>query len=97
MTASETDVPTVPAESLRGKRARHAHRARLYAYAGGAVVLITILIVLASANTRSVKLSWAVGSTRASLVWIVLATAVAGWLLGITTAVAFRYRTRRPR
>jgi uncharacterized integral membrane protein len=97
MNITETDVPTAAAESVGGKRARHAHRARLYAYAGGAVVLVTILIVLASANTRSVKLSWAVGSTQASLVWIVLATAIVGWLLGITTAVVFRYRTRRPR
>ena len=57
--------------------------------------LIALLIVLISVNTRHVKLSWAFGSTRASLVWIVLATAVIGWLLGITTAVVFRRRTRR--
>jgi uncharacterized integral membrane protein len=61
------------------------------------VALLAVLIVLISANTSKVKLSWAVGSTHASLVWIILAAAVIGWLLGITTAVGFRHRTRRPR
>jgi uncharacterized integral membrane protein len=82
----------------RGQRlTRHLHRARLYTGALAFVALIAVLIVLISANTRTVKLSWAFGSTRASLVWIILATAVVGWLLGIVTAVAFRARTRRPR
>jgi uncharacterized integral membrane protein len=45
-----------------------------------------------------VKLDWVFGSTtHASLVWIILAAAVLGWLLGITTATAFHRRTRRPR
>jgi hypothetical protein len=29
------------------------------------------------------------------LVWIILASAVLGWLLGIVTSVVFRLRTRR--
>jgi hypothetical protein len=33
-------------------------------------------------------------TTNASLVWIILAAAVLGWLLGIATSVVFRYRTR---
>jgi uncharacterized integral membrane protein len=75
---------------------RHRHRARLYAGAGAFVALLAILVVLITKNTRSVKLDWAVGSTHASLVWIVLAAAVIGWLLGIATGVVFRHRTRRP-
>jgi uncharacterized integral membrane protein len=74
---------------------RHIHRLRLYLTAGAFVGLLVILVVLISVNTRAVKLSWAFGSTRASLVWIILVTAVLGWLLGITTAIAFRRRTRR--
>jgi len=54
-----------------------------------------ILIALVSANTQSVEVSWVVGSTRHSLVWIILATAILGWLLGIVTSVIFRFRTRR--
>ena len=76
--------------------ARGGRRARLYT---GAVVLITLLaalVILITKNTRSVKLDWAVGSAQASLVWIILAAAVVGWLLGITTAVVVQHRTRRP-
>ena len=81
-----------PAVSRAG---RHLRRARLYTRAFAFVGLIAVLIVLISANTRTVKVSWAFGSTRASLVWIILATAVIGWLLGIATAFTFRRRTRR--
>jgi uncharacterized integral membrane protein len=59
------------------------------------VGLIVVLIALAAANTAAVKLDWVVGSTHASLVWIILASAVLGWLLGITTSTVVRHRTRR--
>jgi uncharacterized integral membrane protein len=85
-----------PIESRRARLLRHGRRARLYAWAVSFVALLVVLIVLIAANLRSVKLDWVVGSTRASLVWIVLAATVLGWLLGITTSVLFRYRTRRP-
>lgn len=94
----EPSAQPVPAPSgePRGERVgRHLHRARLYTSAFAFVALMVVLIVLISVNTRTVKLSWAFGSTRASLVWIILATAVIGWLLGITTAFVFRRRTRR--
>jgi uncharacterized integral membrane protein len=76
---------------------RHGRRARLYLTAALFVAVLVVLIVLIAKNTRSVKLDWAFGSTHASLVWIILASAVLGWLLGIATAVAFRFRTRRRR
>lgn len=75
--------------------ARHARRARLYASAGLFVALLVVLVVLASKNTQTAKLDWVAGSTRASLAWIILATAVFGWLLGITTALVVHRRTRR--
>ena len=88
--------PAAPVGESRGERAgRHLHRVRLYTWAVAFVGLLVVLIVLISVNTRTVKLSWAFGSTRASLVWIILATAVIGWLLGIATGFAFRRRTRR--
>jgi uncharacterized integral membrane protein len=70
-------------------------RAGLYTRAFAFIGLIAVLIVLISVNTRTVKVSWAFGSTRASLVWVILATAVIAWLLGIATAFTFRRRTRR--
>jgi len=42
-----------------------------------------------------VKLSWVFGDTNASLVWIILASAILGWLLGLATSIALRRRTRR--
>jgi uncharacterized integral membrane protein len=95
--ASSPDPPsTAAAESRIERLVRHGRRARLYTGAVVFVALLAVLIVLISKNTRSVKLDWAVGSTHASLVWIILAAAVLGWLLGITTAVVFRHQTRRP-
>jgi uncharacterized integral membrane protein len=93
--------PTQPApqtgmvEPRSDRLRRHGHRAVLYAYAIGVVVLLAVLIALAAANTRQVKLSWLVNSGHASVVWIILVSAVLGWLLGIVTSIVFRLRTRR--
>jgi uncharacterized integral membrane protein len=83
------------AESRAGRLARHGRLVRLYSWAALFVALFAALVVLISANTDAVKLDWVVGSTQASLDWIILAAAVLGWLLGITTAVVVRHRTRR--
>jgi uncharacterized integral membrane protein len=84
------------ADETRGDRLRrHARRTWLYTWAAALVLLLVILIALVVANTRRVKVSWIFGSTHQSLVWIILAAAILGWLLGIATSVIFRFRTRR--
>ena len=92
---------TLPADATVEPRSerirRHGRRTGLYAWAFGLIALLVILIALVVANTRQVKLSWVVGTGNASLVWILLAAAVLGWLLGILTSVVFRSRTRRRR
>ena len=94
--ASSSDAGLVSASASRRTRvARRARHARLYASTGVFVVLFVALIVLAAANTGATKLDWVVGSTHASLVWIILAAALVGWLLGITTAVVVRRRAQR--
>jgi uncharacterized integral membrane protein len=96
--ASPESTPvTQPAETRGARLRRHGHRTRLYAFAFGFVALLVVVIALAVANTRQVKLSWVLGTAHASLVWIILAVAVLGWLLGIATAVVFHHRTRRVR
>jgi uncharacterized integral membrane protein len=106
MTATSVEPPAaepladeqapVPANEPRAHRlARHIRQARLYASAGAFATLLVVVVVLASENTHAAKLDWVVGSTRASLAWIILAAAVFGWLLGITTAVVVHRRTRR--
>ena len=97
--ATPERIPSVPkapaAESSAQRTARHRKRGRLYTWTGLLVALFVVLIALAAANTGAVKLDWVVGSTHASLVWIILAAAVLGWLLGIATSVIVRHRTRR--
>lgn len=93
--AAEPSVPTEPVEGRSARLRRHGHRGGLYASAFALVALLVLVIALAVANTRQVKLDWILGTSRASLVWVILATVILGWLLGITTSVIFRLRTRR--
>jgi uncharacterized integral membrane protein len=90
-------APGAPIEPRRERLRRHGHRARLYATAIVSIALLVILVALTTANLRSVKLDWIVGSTHASLVWIILVATVIGWLLGVLMSILFRHRTRRPR
>ena len=86
------------AAETRGERFRRkAHRTGLYLYAFFTVALFVCLVALAVANTDKVEFSWVVGSARVSLVWIVIFSAILGWLLGIVTSLVFRWRTRARR
>jgi len=93
----------VPADSAtavetRGERFRRkAHRTGLYLYAFFTIALLVCLVALAVANTDQVEFSWVVGSSTVSLVWIVIFSAILGWLLGIVTSAVFRWRTRARR
>jgi uncharacterized integral membrane protein len=93
--APETTPASAP-ETPRGRSLRHAHRARLYIYAIVAVALAAVVVALAASNTAHAKVSWVIGSSHVSLVWMVLAAVVLGWLLGILTAAALHRRTRAP-
>ena len=82
----------------RGARLRrHAHRSGLYAWAFTLVALLVVVVARAVANTHEVELRWVFGAGHTSLVWVIFAAAILGWLLGIATSVIFRIRTRRRR
>ena len=85
------------AETSGARFARKAHRARLYFYAGAAVVILVFLIALVLANTGHVRVSWVFGASSVSLVWLVLFAAILGLLLGMVLGALFHWRTRRPR
>jgi uncharacterized integral membrane protein len=68
-------------------------RARLTGIFAG--ILAGLLVVLVGANTRSVQIDWVVGSTHASLVWIVLVSAATGGIIGLIGGVAIAARARR--
>jgi uncharacterized integral membrane protein len=76
---------------------RMALRGRLHGYAIAAVALVAVLIALAASNTAQVKVNWLIGSSHISLVWLVLVTAIVGWLLGLIASARFNWRTRAPR
>lgn len=86
---------TEPVEPRAERLRRHSRRTGLYAWAFGTVGLLVILIALVLANTGHVRVSWVIGSGHVSLVWMILSSAVLGWLLGIVTSVSFYRRTRR--
>jgi uncharacterized integral membrane protein len=84
-------------ETRSGHAHRMARRVRLHGYVLVAVALFAFVIALAAANTAHVKVSWLFGTSHVSLVWLVLATAILGWLLGLMTNAALHRRTRAPR
>jgi uncharacterized integral membrane protein len=96
-TADAPQADMVPAEARRDRLSRHGRRARLYTWAILLAVMLIVLVALIVANTRQVKVSWVVGDSHASLVWLVIIPALLGWVAGIATSVLFRRRTRAPR
>ncbi len=99
ISSPELPVPT-SSRAILNPCARRWISSLLYTWAGALVALLVIPIALVVANTRTLKVSWVLGSTRQSLVWIILATPILGWLLGIMTSVISDSerggRTRRP-
>jgi len=81
-----------PPPQAAGERALAPERSGRSLHAGLTIVVLVVIIALLLANTRSVKVSWVVGSTHQPLVWIVLVTTILGWVLGIFTALLFRRR-----
>ena len=86
----------LPEVESRGQRGiRQGKLARVYAWVWLLVAMLVVLVALVGTNTRAVKLGRVVGSTDASLIWIILGAAVIGWLLGMATSVVSAQCTRR--
>jgi uncharacterized integral membrane protein len=90
----EQETPAYVAESRLQRGVRYSHRTGLYLSLAIALATIVFLILLIARNTRHVKLDYVFGSTRAGLVWLVIISAITGWVLGIVTAFLIRRRTR---
>ena len=61
------------------------------------VAVLVFLILLIARNTRPVKLDYVFGSTSARLIWLIVISTIAGWVLGLVTSFLVRHRTREPR
>ena len=93
-------VEPEPSSIVETREEQLAHRRRqqrLYSWAVLLVAFLVVLVALVVANTRSVKISWVVGSTRTSLIWIIIVSAVLGWFSGVVTSLLFGRRRRRAR
>jgi uncharacterized integral membrane protein len=86
-----------PVETRAARWQRKARRGRLRLVGLLGVALLICVVALVLANTGHVRLHWLLGSGTASLAWIVLLSAVLGWLLGLVSASVVRWRTRAPR
>jgi uncharacterized integral membrane protein len=69
----------------------------LYVWTLTIVAALVILIALIVDNTRKVQVGYVFGNARTSLIWVIVASGLAGWFAGIATAVLYRFRTRRGR
>jgi uncharacterized integral membrane protein len=73
---------------------RYGHNARLYGSLVIAILAGVFLILLIARNTRHVKVDYVFGSGQARLVWLVVISAITGWVLGLVTSFLLRRRTR---
>ena len=95
--AHEADRPEPVAETRFRRSVRYGHRGGLYTALIIGIAALVFLILLIARNTREVKLDYVVDSTRTRLIWLVIISAIVGWVLGIITSVLVRRRTRAPR
>jgi uncharacterized integral membrane protein len=90
----EKETPVLETESRLRRGIRYSHRTGLYASLGIAVATVVVLILLIARNTRQVKVDYVFGSSQTRLIWLVIVSAITGWVLGIVTAFLVRRRTR---
>ena len=96
--APEEEHAAAPIVESRFRRGvRYGHRTALYAALVAMIITIVYLVLLISRNTDRVKLDYVFGSAKTRLIWLIVVSAITGWVLGIATNVLVRRRTRRPR
>jgi uncharacterized integral membrane protein len=94
----EPEAKAAPAEETRlERRLRYGHRTGMYVSLAVGLAVIVFLILLIARNTREVKVDYVIDDTQTRLIWLVIISALAGWVLGITTSFLIRRRTRRSR
>jgi uncharacterized integral membrane protein len=91
---TEQATPAYVAESRLHRGVRYSHRTGLYISLAIALATLVFLILLIARNTRQVKVDYVFGSTQMHLVWLVIISAITGWVLGIVTSFLIRRRTR---
>ena len=85
------------AESRLRRGLRYGHRGALYVALAAVIATVVYLILLIARNTRQVDLDYVFGSARTRLIWLIVISAITGWVLGLATSFLVRRRTRPPR
>jgi uncharacterized integral membrane protein len=93
----EREAPSVQEETRFKRGVRYGHRTGMYVSLVVAIGVLVFLVLLVARNTRQVKLDYVFSSTQAGLIWLIIISAICGWVLGIVTSFLVRHRTRRPR
>ena len=94
MSEHEQEAPSLEEESRLRRGLRYGHSTGLYLALIIGIGAIVLLILLIARNTRQVKVDYVIDSTQARLIWLVVISAIIGWVLGIVTAFLIRRRTR---
>ena len=92
----EQTTPAYVPESRLQRGVRYSHRTGLYLSLAIALATIVFLILLIARNTRQVKLDYVFGKSSARLIWLIVISTIAGWVLGLVTGFLVRRRTRHP-
>ena len=93
----QTEQPQQPQyadESRRDRALRYGHRGSLYGSLILGIIAAVLLILLIARNTKKVRFDYVVGHAHTALIWLVVISAIVGWVLGIVTAYLVRRRTR---
>jgi uncharacterized integral membrane protein len=93
-----TDEQRAPAEETRFRRGlRYTGEVWFYVSLIALVLTIVYLIFLIARNTRHVKVDYVFGSGDARVVWLIVISTIAGWVLGLATSFLLRRRHRGAR
>ena len=91
----EQTTPAYVPESRLQRGVRYSHRTGLYLSLAIALATIVFLILLIARNTTPREARLRVRrAPRPGFVWLVIISAITGWVLGIVTAFLIRRRTR---
>jgi uncharacterized integral membrane protein len=90
-----TDESPAPVEETRfGKGVRQSQRAGRTLSIVVAIAALVFLILLIVRNTRQVKVDYVFGDAQARVVWLIVISALTGWVLGLATSYLVRRRRR---
>jgi uncharacterized integral membrane protein len=90
----EQEQPRQEEESRRARALRYGHRTKLYASIVLAISSLVFLILLIARNADAVDFDYVFGTTHTRLIWLIVISAITGWVLGIVTSFLIRRRTR---